>query len=1206
MAVLGRVLLSSAERIDLPDLLSIDSYAAGDWRYFLQSLIGTTKPYILSGFDIIDPGSAIGQPTCSFRVADSIVYFPQAAAGPFFHGLPEGNSAAAPLTPQLRTNTTNYVYLTLSTFDTAVDARALWDPDRNGGVGGEFTQEINTESVIQAQLGISTGSFPINTVPLAVIVVGPSTITSITDARDMMFRLGTGGIAPDPQSNFTFPSLPDVAYARQEPDGTMTSISNPNAFQGGDKNIKTLKQWMDAVMTKLKELGGTSYWYEDTSTFSLVQLFHDALATAWKSKGSYTHSSANPGELSWSEDLYIKSMDMPVDIVIRASAGSPITLSNEQVAFLNLIRDAKINSLDQGVTFVNGQAYVNSSTGATGLFANLKKGDWIKKVSDDNVLFLQVRDFYNTAQTPGPVSGTPTTPANARSILLTGGTYQGTSSPVGGDRARYWQGEYSTSDIAIVNRNNGLLTAAAGNLMWFAQRSDTIMAISSISTVSLSGSVVVADGQGAIVNVTSHGLVDGDRITVTAPVAQAGTYSVDIIDSGSFTFKSTSGITGAFTGFYGLCTTQATSLDGFQQESANHGLESGDTVFVESTTNFNGDYTVNVRSATSFQFPISAAHATETAGLTTLARLDVRSEEGITKIVQGETIQVGSGTISNMRAFIGMTALDETYPVYTLPGSYGAFNNGANYNSSLTDNLTSRVAKNTAMLMDKAQDKAIKYATTAVEVWVVVDGGDPSLQNISFTPPSSTLTLVQPGSVANATVTLPSAGLPLQLGINESAYVVIDRNAASTPTYTVAATATVPVGENVFVIASRLSGSEVYLWNGQRALDTVPLALSDVPLIECDFFDPVSTTLPIGNPVTIDNISVQADQLVVFGNLSADANRMYKADGVGTDITGWTAQYKFHGRLTPSNPDTILVRSGQAFARQIGKFNNTNWVFNDYVRYFNGADYFEQSALQSVSLVDNTSTTVFTLAWAGSEHLLIDYSIVRSGARETGTMRIVTDGSVASVSTDSAYVNGNSGVTFAASVAGANLTLTGTTTSTGVAAQMKYSIRRWSSSFPGGPAGVPSYSGAAPVPTPAAAPVNAIQYNSGGVLAGNSNFALDVADVSMTFNGLRQGVLSSAVTILDNQPVATNLVLLPSTYPFYILEYSILKEGFARIGHLKIAYDGTNVAINDSSVQTGATGVVLSAIVSSGIQLQYTSTAGAGAGTFKYVWRKWN
>lgn len=1204
MAVLGRVLLNSAERIDLPDLLSIDSYGAGDWKYFMQSLVGTTKPYILAGFDIINPGNAIGLPTCSFRVADSIVYYPGSAAGPFFYGLPEGDSASTPLVPQLRTNATNFVYLTLSTFETSVDTRALWDPDRNGGAGGEFTQDINTESVIQAQLGISTGSFPVNTVPLAIIVVGATAITSITDARDMMFRLGTGGITSDPQASFAFPSLPDANYAREEPSGTMTSLSDPNPFQGGDKNIKTLKQWMDAVMTKLKELGGTTYWYEDTTTFSLYQLFHDALATAWKSKGSYTHSSSTPGQLSWSEDLYIKSMDNPVDIVIRASGGSPITLDNEQVAFINLVRDVPVNDLDEPVSFTNGQAYVNTATGATGLFANLKKGDWIKKAVDDNTLYLQVREFYNAAQSPGPITGSTTTPGDARSIILSD-AYEGSSSDVAGDRARYIQGEYSTTDIDIVDRNDNLLSAAAGNMMWFAQRSDTIMDISSISTVTLSGTVTVADGTGATVSVTSHGLVDSDRITVTAPAAQAGTYTVDVIDANTFTFKSSNTTTGAFTGFYGLCTTQARSVNSFQLESANHGFDSGETIIVDGTTNFDDDYVINVRSATQFQFPIGAAQSTETDGTATLARMDVRSEEGIQKIVQGETIEIGSGTIENMQAFIGMTALDQTFPVYTLPGSYGTFNNGANYNSSLTDNLTARVAKNTAMMMDKAQDKTVKYLTNAVEAFVETDS-TPTLQNLSFTPPSSTLTILQPGGVGNATVTLPDVGAPIQLAANQSVYTTINRNASSTPGLTIANTSAVPVGENVFVIASRLSGSEVYLWNGECILNTVPLAPSDVPLVQCDYFDPLSTSLPTGNPVTIDAASVQAGELVVFGNLSANENRMYKAVGVGTNITSWTAEYKFNGWQDPTNADTILVRSGQAFARQVGTFNGTNWVFNDYVRYFNGADYWEQSNLVSTTVVDNTVTDIFTLGWAGSEHIILDYSIVRGSARETGTMRVVTDGSTAEVSTDSSYVNGNSGVTFTAIVVGNLLSLRGTATSTGTDAQMKYSIRRWSSSFPGGPAGVPSYSGAAPIPTPAASPVNGIQYNSAGVLAANSNFQIDVSDVSMSFNGLRQGVLSSGITILDNQSSAVNLVLLSSSFPYYVLEYSIAKEGFTRIGHLLVTYDGTNVACNDSYVETGATGVVLSAIVSGGIQLQYTSTNGAGDGTFKYAWRKWS
>lgn len=1206
MAVLGRVLLNSAERIDLPDLLSIDSYAAGDWRYFMQSLVGTTKPYILSGFDVINPGNAIGLPACSFRVADSVVYYPGSTAGPFFYGLPEGNAASAPLVPQLRTNATNFVYLTLSTFETSIDTRALWDPDRNGANGGEFTQDINTESVIQVQLNISTGSFPVNAVPLATIVVGPTVIISITDARDMMFRLGSGGIAPDPQASFAFPALPDLNYTRVEPNGTITSLSNPNPFQGGDKNIKTLKQWMDVVMTKLKELGGTTYWYEDTTTFSLIKLFHDALATAWKSKGSYTHSSVTPGQLSWSEDLYIKSMDMPVDITIRASGVSPITLTDEQVAFIDLVRDEPVNDLDETVSFPSNLAYVNSATGATGLFANLKKGDWIKKATDDETLFLQVREFYNAAQSSGTPTGSPTTPEDSRAITLSG-NYQGTPSNVAGDRARYWQGEYLSSDIQIVNRNNILLSETAGNMLWFAQRSDTIMSISAISSVTVSGSITIADGSSATVSATAHGMIDGDRITVTAPAAQAGTYTIDIIDVDSFTFKSTNTTIGAFTGFYGLCNTQSTSVSDFQLESANHGFDSGESIIIAGAGSYNGAYFINKRTANDmFQFPLPASYAPASyasafppTATATLARMDVRSEEGINKIIQGETIKIGSGTIENMRAFIGMTALDQMYPMYALPGSYGTFNDGANYNSAVADNLTARVSKNTAMLKDKAQDKTIKYLTNATEAYV--DSG-----NLSFTPPGSTLTILQPGSVGDATLTLPFLASPISLSPNQSVYVTINRNAASSPGYVYVNNADVPVNENVFVIASRLGGDEIYLWNGECVLGTVPLAPSDVPLVQCDYFDPLSTTLPIGDPVAIDANSVQAGELVVFGNLSLDPNRMYKAVGVGTNITSWDPQYKFNGWLDPTNADTILIRSGQGFARQIGIFNGTDWAFNDYVRYFNGADYWEQSNLVSTTVVDNTITDIFILTWAGSEHLILDFSIVRGTARETGTMRIVTDGTIAEVSTDSSYVNGNSGVTFTATVSGANLTLKGTATSTGTNAQLKYSIRRWSSSFPGGPGGVPSYSGAAPIPTPAASPVNAVQFNSAGVLAGNSNFQIDVADVSMNFNGLRQGVLSSAITILDDQPSAVNLELLSTSFSFYILEYSLTKDGFARVGHLQIAYDGINVVCNDSFVETGATGVVITVIVSGGIQLQYTSTDGFGNGAFKYVWRKWN
>jgi len=351
---------------------------------------------------------------------------------------------------------------------------------------------------------------------------------------------------------------------------------------------------------------------------------------------------------------------------------------------------------------------------------------------------------------------------------------------------------------------------------------------------------------------------------------------------------------------------------------------------------------------------------------------------------------------------------------------------------------------------------------------------------------------------------------------------------------------------------------------------------------------------------------VNAGDTCLFTNLSSGNNEIYLANGVGTNITSWTAQYSFHGSQSPSNGDMVYVLKGNSFENQLGKFDSTFWNFNYRVRHFFNADYWEQSAIFTGNIFDNTvNGNVYTIAWSGSQHQIVDYSIVRGAIKETGTMHIVTDGSTVQVNTDSAYVNGNSGVTFSGVISGSNLTIQYTSTSTGISGTIKFIIKRWSSSA-GGPGGPPSYSAAAPL-TAAASPVNGIQFNSGGFLAGNTNFEIDVVDLSMNLNGLRQGVLSSGITILDNQSSWTNLFSIPNTYPYMVFEYSVAKAGFTRVGTLLVTYDGTNVAFNDSFVESGATGVVLQAIVSGGnIQFQYMSTSTGGNGTFKYSWRKWN
>lgn len=801
MAVLGRVLLSSAERIDLPDLLSIDSYVAGDFKFLLKGLVGDNKPFVLKGFDVIDPLNAIGTQSCSIKVADSVVFYPGSKSGSFFHGLQEGHPQAAPLVPELRKNATNFVYLTFSTFNTSVDTRAFWDPDKDGGAGGEFTQDVNTESVLKVDINVSTGSFPANTIPIAKIVVGPVVITSITDCRDMLFRLGSGGISPDPFSNYEFRSLPSSTYKRTEPPTTM-SAGGVNPFQGGDKNLHTLKEWMDLVMTKFKELSGTTYWYEDLSSYSLISGFVDALATTFKSKGSWQHSSVTPGLITWTQDIQIKVTQDPRDVIIRAGSK---TLANEEVAYLSLVRNQPINISDSPVAWTNGQAYVNTVGGATGYFANLAKGDWIKKANDPNHLFLRVEEFYDSVS----LGGSTTTAASARSIRLSA-AYQGTTLE---EKARYDKGVYAFTDVAVAPRNSSALTTAGGNFHWMALRSDIIENLSSLTTVSLSGTLSAPDGSKAKITSTAHGLEDGDRVTLTAPVAQAGTYVIEKESANVFYINTTDMTTGAVTAFYGLGTTAARDNGyGLQLESATHEFDSGDTIAIAGTTNYNDSYVVNVRSATTFQFAVPASQSAETAGTATLARVNVRSEQGVIKVVQGGSASIGDGVTDNLKSFVGMNSDAEDHPVYLTPDGYNALDGMANYGSLSNDSLTARTSKLTAMMADKAQDKTIKYLPSA-NLTTITNTTNGAAQEITFDT-GSTLTIITPGSDGQATIALPDITPGISLLINQAAYVVIDRDNPTSPTIVVADISEVPISENVFVIATRLSTVDVYIWEG--------------------------------------------------------------------------------------------------------------------------------------------------------------------------------------------------------------------------------------------------------------------------------------------------------------------------------------------------------------------------------------------------------
>lgn len=801
MAVLGRLLVGSAERLDLPDLLSVDSYTAADFKYLVQSFIGSDRPYVLKGFEVIDPQDAIGTENISIEVAESVVYYPGSRAGAFYYGLPEGHVNAQPLIPELRKNAVNFVYLTFNTFDTAKDSRAFWDPDQNGGAGGEFSQDVNTESVLSIDVNVSVSTFPDNTIPICKVKVGSSVIETIQDCRFMMFRLAEGGVVPNPFSTYNFRDDPSAPYARSEPPTTMSSALDPNPFQGGDKNILTLKEWMDVVMTKLKELGGTTYWYEGGSSGSnptpnVSNIFLDALASTIKSKGQWKHDGTVAGQATWTEDMHHVSLKDDRDVVIRATT---INLDNEEVAWLNLVRDVELNNSTQPVTWINGSTTVNGSAGS---FVNIAKGDYVKKKSDPSNRYLRVEELYAL---PNLAGGT-TTPALAQSIRLSA-AYAGTS---GSEVGEYTKGEYQFADIEITARDDAAIQAAAGNFFWIAYRSDTELSLGGITPTGLTINITEADGQRARVTSTvANDLIDGDRVRITTG-PYVGTYIVDVADTTNFYIQTT--VTGnslAQSAFYAVVTTAARSTAyGYSLETANHNFQSNEHVTIQGTsTAYDANYQINVRSATTFQIPIGSliTNPGAIAGeIVILPRLNVRTEFGIVKIVQGESTNIGDMTTENLLSFIGMESLAQTKPNYLLPASYNALRGYQNYNAAVDDSLTMRAAKLTAMMADRVQDRGMQFIGRT-NITSVTSGAN---QNISAL---ANLTLVKPSS-SDQVITLTT---PIALPANSVIVADVSRDSSAAITPVVVSLGNdFLLQENRIILFYRFGTTTVYDWNG--------------------------------------------------------------------------------------------------------------------------------------------------------------------------------------------------------------------------------------------------------------------------------------------------------------------------------------------------------------------------------------------------------
>lgn len=307
MAVLTKVKLNPQQRLDLEDYNAEISAIETDWKNWTKQFLAPEQ-YILKGFEV----TGLGAPApISVSLTDAtLVNANNTNCFSFF----TAEDGAAPLSVDLQPNQRNFLELELSRVDGTPLVRAFWDPTGNGGEGVEFNQTVDTMQDMEVNVVVNTSAFTgsANRIPLAIIDTdGSNNVELILDKRPMFFRLGqpgnveknfawgsqdepavtltlssvvgsfeagetlnfTGGASAELLSGISTPlqaikfssdsfEIGDtVTGATSGATGTLVTASE--SFSGADKNIGDIKEVLDAIMTEIKAIKGTDFWFND-------------------------------------------------------------------------------------------------------------------------------------------------------------------------------------------------------------------------------------------------------------------------------------------------------------------------------------------------------------------------------------------------------------------------------------------------------------------------------------------------------------------------------------------------------------------------------------------------------------------------------------------------------------------------------------------------------------------------------------------------------------------------------------------------------------------------------------------------------------------------------------------------------------------------------------------------------------------------------
>jgi len=478
MAILSRVNYLSQQRLDLQHMVATDSFNAFDLRAFAYVFNGLEKNYVVKGLEV----TALNGFTVTVKISNAVVLLPLDNEASFFYGLPDAEDEIINVPPS-----TEKVFIEafVERVTTTPISAAFFDPSNTNDqnpAGQEFNASVDFQSIIKLQLRYNTEGFSVDAIPIAILKTDSTNVINISDARDLFFRLGSGGALPSPYKKFNWSSnraenaLPASSiYLNQ------FTTENPYYYQDAngainDKALTNLKEWMDAVMTLIAEMKGSASWYTPIAGKtipSLLFLNPNATAfvpstdgrtltwtgTALKSR-SLSSSSAplsltmNYGPIKWElGGTFINPFtnrvysDTDFTAVIPDNAAFFVKLDREKIP-----TESSGNSVKWGVEtllIASPPAQNVTVSGQEGDFTGVAIGDYIRKLGDD---------YYQYNRVTGIVEGgiVYTTSGRVATSITTGLIIEYPIDVPSTEPFRWFRQRYQLSDLFVTSDSQGL------------------------------------------------------------------------------------------------------------------------------------------------------------------------------------------------------------------------------------------------------------------------------------------------------------------------------------------------------------------------------------------------------------------------------------------------------------------------------------------------------------------------------------------------------------------------------------------------------------------------------------------------------------------------------------------------------------------------------------------------------------------------------